>query len=130
MRASVTVASSFSSDYNVTLNGPLFVQSPPNTPAAVTYIRTFDVISEVNCVLLGTMRRMRPIENIDRALSTFVFLRPRCFYATFSNLFLSKPLRFLLETKRSASFEDSIRFLALCDLPETFLLRIEYEPSK
>ena len=58
----------------------------------------------------------------QHAVSDFLN-KDRCFfYATFfSNLFLSKPPQFLLETKLFASIKHCSRFSALCDLPETFI---------
>ena len=51
-----------------------------------------------------------------------VFLRPAFFLYDFSLIcFYRSPPQFLLETKRFASIEDSLGFLALCDLPKTFI---------
>ena len=44
------------SDDNLRLNGPLFVQSPPDTPATLAQHAIsgfYDVISEVKCVSTG-----------------------------------------------------------------------------
>ena len=51
----------------------------------------------------------------------FFFSRPAFFPSDFLICFHRKSSQFLLETKRFASIEDSLGFLALCDLPRTSL---------
>ena len=59
---------------------------------------------------------------VQHSLSGF-FSEDRCFSnATFLKfVFIGVPSQFLQETKRFANVEDSSRFSALCDLPETFI---------
>ena len=62
----------------------------------------------------------------QHAISDFCFfLKTAVFFLCdfFSNLFSSKPPQFLLETKRFASIKHCSRFSALCDLPETFIIK-------